>query len=161
MRPLPRSPPALFSRHSLTRTFLLRLLVAAVVCDKLWPDYLKHYNNNNFWCKTDRESHCPPIPGEAKDCQGSSTGQFPGKGVPLEPFCSAGHDSRISSAVKGLSTPGPVQATYTAGQEVQLSWQVQSWSLSLSDPPLTRPALPFVYPGCGKPRREVPVAHLP
>ena len=46
-----------------------------LVCDKLWPDYLKHYNADNFVCKTDRESHCPPMPGKKeKDCQGSNTG---------------------------------------------------------------------------------------
>ena len=57
-----------------------------LVCDKLWPDYLKHYNSDNFVCKTDRESHCPPMPGKKeKDCQGSSTGHSPGAGVPLEP----------------------------------------------------------------------------
>ena len=57
-----------------------------LVCDSHWPDYLKHYNSENFVCKTDRESHCPPMPGKMKDCQGSSTGQFPGRGVPLAPF---------------------------------------------------------------------------
>ena len=51
--------------------------------------------------------------------QGSSTGQFPGVGVPLAPYCAAGHDSRLNAAViEGLSSPGPVQATYTAGDTV-------------------------------------------
>jgi hypothetical protein len=94
-----------------------------LVCDKLWPDYLKHYNNNNFWCKTDRESHCPPMPTKKeKDCQGSSTGQYPGAGVPLAPYCSAGHDKRFKDkdALKGLTEVGPVQATYTAGDVVEM-----------------------------------------
>ena len=102
-----------------------------LVCDSHWPDYLKHYNSENFVCKTDRESHCPPMPGKAKDCQGSSTGQYPGRGVPLAPFCSAGgfasggKGSKMrSSAVQGLSAPGPVQANYTAGSVVPMTWQV-------------------------------------
>ena len=121
-----------------------------VVCDKLWPDYLKvsppitrcqpyvltlciaqHYNTDNFLCKTDRESHCPPIPGKEKDCQGSSTGKYPGKGIPLSPFCSAGGFAKggtgsklKSSAAKDLDAHGPVQAHYTAGETVELEWQV-------------------------------------
>jgi hypothetical protein len=44
-----------------------------LVCDKIWPDYLKHYNSDNFVCKTDRESHCPPMPAKKeKDCQGKN-----------------------------------------------------------------------------------------
>jgi hypothetical protein len=99
----------------------------SVVCDKLWPDYQKGYNNNNFWCKTDRESHCPPMPThKEKDCQGSSTGQYPGDGVPQAPYCSAGIDKRFSDpdALLGLTVPGPVQETYTAGDTVEMEWQL-------------------------------------
>ena len=97
----------------------------SLVCDKLWPDYLTHYNNNNFWCKTDRESHCPYMPGKEPDCQGNSTAQYPGAGVPLAPYCSAGHDSRFpAGALDDLNKAGPVQAVYNAGDTVEMTWRV-------------------------------------
>ena len=62
-----------------------------------------------------------------KDCQGSSTGQYPGAGVPKEPYCQAGQDKRFKSGeLNGLSKAGKVQATYTAGDVVEMTWQVST-----------------------------------
>ena len=148
----PRGPPSIEPPAPAAHRPMLRALVLAVglgvahphgfittpksrntlVCDKIWPDYLKHYNSDNFVCKTDRESHCPPMPGKKeKDCQGSSTGKSPGVGVPLEPFCSAGgyasggKGSKLhKDAEAGLNSHGPPQANYTAGELVEMVWQV-------------------------------------
>ena len=109
-----------------------------LVCDKLYHDYLKGYNNDNFFCKTDRESHCKQtaengactFPGLPVGPGGATvpTGKHPGWAVPKSPVCSAGEDTRISKeAVTLLNAPGPVTANYTAGDVVEMTWQLAAW----------------------------------
>ena len=99
----------------------------AMACDKLYPQPPGSFNNDNFICKTDRET------GNAVGKPGTPcchyphdmAGYHPGDGIPHEPQCGAGHDTRVSDdANKAFTTPGVVQGTYQAGQVMEITWQI-------------------------------------
>jgi len=95
-----------------------------LACGKVYDDS-NWYADPFYTCSTDRETgaQSPSMSGLPA---GVAAGDMPGVARVNAPFCSGGDDARIPDAIQGLNTKGSSQATWNAGDLVDVAWSVQA-----------------------------------